>query len=52
MIGHPFNSITEGEAGRYLSLSPAWSIGQVLGQLGTHKENCVLEKIKKEKKKC
>jgi hypothetical protein len=39
MAAHTFNpSILEAEEGGFLSLRPAWSTEQVLGQPGLHRE--------------
>jgi hypothetical protein len=44
MVVHAFNPSTlEAEAGRFLSLRPAWSTEWVLGQPGLHRETLSLE---------
>jgi hypothetical protein len=47
VVAHAFNLSTwEAEAGRFLSLRPAWSIEWVLGQPGLHRETLSQNKIK------
>jgi hypothetical protein len=45
MVAHVFNSSSwEAEAGRSLSLMPAWSIEQVPGHPGLHRKKIFLKK--------
>jgi hypothetical protein len=52
VVAHTFNSSTwEVEAGRFLSLRPAWSTEWVPRQLGLHRETLSWKTKKKQKKK-
>jgi hypothetical protein len=53
MVAHTFNPSTrEAEAGRFLSLRPAWSTKWVSGQPGLYRETLSRKTKKKERKKC
>jgi hypothetical protein len=52
MVAHAFNPSTwEAEAGRFLSLRPAWSTKGVPGQPGLHRET-LAGKTNKQTNKC
>ena len=52
VVAHAFNPCTwKAEAGRYLSLRPAWSTEQVLGQPELHRENCLKNKRMRERER-
>jgi hypothetical protein len=52
MVAHAFNPSTwEAEAGRFLSLRPAWSTKWVLGQPGLHRETLSRKQTKQNKTK-
>jgi hypothetical protein len=50
MVAHAFNPSTwKAEAGGFLSLRPAWSTEQVLGQPGLHRETLSQKQTNKQK---
>lgn len=50
VLAHAFNSSTrEAKAGRSLSSKPAWSIEQVPGQTGLHRDSVLKTKEKRKK---
>jgi hypothetical protein len=52
VVAHAFDSSTwEGEAGRFLSLRPAWSTAWVPGQPGLYRETLSKKKKKRKEKR-